>query len=270
MQPCLDRMRGTLQAKVAYASLNEVFQAASMVRQIGFLLVLSVWATLSFAMDPCHPSVGASDFVVGYGSLMSLASTMRTVPSASSRFPVMVNGFSRDFSAHVDIFGLGIAFLAAQKADKDAMLNGVMMRVSPEDAKALDAREAVYCRVEVPLSALHAYGNRTLPVGKDDRVWIYVQDEGKLSNKHPDTHYKLVQSYIDEFLGGCIAVSEEFGASDFASDCVKLTLGWKDRALINDRIYPRRPWVYQPRALAIDRLMQAIIPDVLRARTLKS
>ena len=263
-------MGSTLQAKVAYARLNYVSQAASMVKRVGFLVVLSVWTTLVFAMDACHPSVGVGDFVVGYGSLMSLASTMRTVPSASSRFPVMINGFSRDFSAHVDIFGLGIAFLAAQKADKDAMLNGVMMRVSPEDAKALDAREAVYCRVEVPISALHAYGDRSLPVRKGDRVWIYVQDAGKQSYTYPDAHYKLVQSYVDEFLGGCIAVSEEFGASDFASDCVKLTLGWKDRALINDRIYPRRPWVYQPRALAIDRLMQAIIPDVLRARKLKS
>ena len=238
--------------------------------RIGAFFFISVLTVFAFATDDCHPDVGASDSVVGYGSLMSLASTMRTVPSASSRFPVMIDRFTRSFSAHANIFGLGITFLAAKKADKGTMMNGVMMKVTPQDVKALDAREAGYCREEAPISALQAYGNRSLPVEKGDRVWIYVLDASKQRHTYPDSHYKLVQSYVDEFLGGCIAVSEEFEASDFASDCIKLTSGWGDRVLINDRIYPRRPWVYQPRALAIDRLMRAIIPDVLRARTLKS
>ena len=39
------------------------------------------------------------------------------------------------------------------------------------------------------------------------------------------------------------------------------TTGWSEH-WVNDRIYPRRPFVHQPRAGEIDRLLSASLPEL--------
>jgi len=54
-------------------------------------------------------------------------------------------------------------------------------------------------------------------------------------------------------------VGEHYRLNDYADDCVKLTQGF-NYSWVNDRIYPRWPWSYQPKADEIDFLLDKHFP----------
>ena len=69
------------------------------------------------------------------------------------------------------------------------------------------------------------------------------------------------QSYVDIFLAGCLEIEEKYHLKNFAASCVNTTGDWSLH-WVNDRIYPRRPTVYQAKALVIDALLQQQIPTL--------
>ena len=224
--------------------------------------LISIWA-----QDHCHPQIGDNDYVVGYGSLMSQTSAERTVERILSRHPVVINGFVRTFDAHVEIFNLGIAFLSVSPHETER-LNGVMMSLSKQDIEAMDGREKSYCRQSIPHDSIQITDGYAFS-DPDSKVWIYVL-ENKDDSEVTTSKFKVVQSYVDVFLDGCLDINQEFDLSDFARDCVNLTKGWEKYPIVNDRIFPRRPWVYQPNALQIDRLLMEIAPEVIDNRHFES
>jgi hypothetical protein len=51
---------------------------------------------------------------------------------------------------------------------------------------------------------------------------------------------------------------------DFVDQCVLTTQGWPTH-WVNDRIYPRRPFMYQPSAGEIDQRLNTLLPEIVDA-----
>ena len=56
------------------------------------------------------------------------------------------------------------------------------------------------------------------------------------------------------FLSGCIALETKYHLQDFAKQCVITTHAWS-KDWVNDRIFPRRPYIHQSNARKIDALL---------------
>lgn len=190
-------------------------------------------------------------YMIGYGSLINKASRTNSAKSAEDAYPIWVKGYERGWMQPALITQLGINFLGV-RAKPGAAFNGVYYLMNQADLKATDAREQGYCRVEVSSVQLKSL-NGTLPKGQ---YWLYVTPDQKV--KLPTKRYPIVQSYVDVVLTGCIHIGQAFQLPNFAKQCITTTQGWS-KHWINDRLLPRRPWVYVPDALVIDELLKANI-----------
>jgi hypothetical protein len=205
----------------------------------------------------CHPPANASrpQLVVGYGSLMEDGSRRRTAPRAGPAHPVDVAGFERGWFARGGAVGFSTTYLGA-RANMGSHLNAVAYEVDAAELAATDRRESSYCRAPVAPADLrpleHAY---SLPDGA--QAWIYVVSADRAHD--PDVDFPIVQSYVDVFLSGCLEQEERFALEGFARRCIATTRGWSAH-WVNDRIFPRRPFAYQPRAARIDRLLHDEVP----------
>lgn len=209
------------------------------------------------ASESCHPSIDASrpQFVVGYGSLMEDESRARTSPRAGAAHPVDVQGYERGWFEHGSPIGFSTTFLGV-RPEPAARMNAVIYAIEARELAATDSRERSYCRSLVPPASLKELDARfALP--RDAQAWIYVTDAHRIAMA--DARYPIVQSYVDVFLSGCFEQEERYSVKDFARECVATTKGWSAH-WVNDRIYPRRPFVHQPRAGEIDALLAATIP----------
>jgi hypothetical protein len=205
----------------------------------------------------CHPAPDAvqPQYVIGYGSLMQDESRKRTSPLAGPAHPVEVAGYRRGWIARGSAVGFSTTYLGIV-ADPKASVNAVIYRVDANELAATDRREASYCRTHVRLPDI-----RTLePAGfqvEPGQAWIYVNRPELVAA--PSARYPIVQSYVDVFLSGCLEQEQRFNLTGFARQCVATTQGWSEN-WINDRIYPRRPFVFQPKAAAIDALLAQQLP----------
>jgi len=208
----------------------------------------------------CHalPDFNRNQYIVGYGSLMEESSRKRTSPSAGEALPVTVRGFWRGWI--VRGFGSDMAptYLGAVP-DADSEFNAVVYEVPYEEVERIDKREGGYCRAPVPPERLRMHGDSPTPGGQ---VWIYVAKPEIVAA--PNDKFPIVQSYVDVFIWGCLQAQDMLGTEGFARACVRTTHAWS-KHWVNDRIYPRRPFVHQPRALSIDRLLKNEIPDYFNA-----
>ena len=90
------------------------------------------------------------------------------------------------------------------------------------------------------------------------QIWIYISTE--TLHQYPADDYPIVQSYVDLFIRGCIQVQEKYKIKHFAIDCIQSTGQWSDH-WVNDRIFPRRPSLYEPCASKIDALVKDMLPE---------
>jgi len=200
--------------------------------------------------DPARPQ-----FVVGYGSLMEEASRRRTSPRAGPAHPVELSGFRRGWFERGASVGFSTTYLGV-RPDAQGRMNAVVYAVDVEEVAATDARESSYCRTSVPLGHIAMReGSFSLP--GNAQAWIYATDPRRIAP--PDARYPIVESYVDLFLSGCLEQEERFQLEGFARECIASTAGWSEH-WVNDRIYPRRPFVHQPRAGEIDRLLSSSLP----------
>lgn len=216
---------------------------------------------LSPGQDACHPAVnpGLPQYIIGYGSLMEETSRLRTTPDAGPAAPVEVRGFRRSWISRGTSVGFSTTFLGVTPVNR-AKINGVVYGVSGAGEVAdTDKRESGYCRERVPPDRITMLDGNVVPGGE---IWIYVNSRG---NDHgPTTSYPIVQSYVDIFLSGCLQMQDQFNLPGFARECILTTHGWSSH-WVNDRIFPRRPFIYQPNAGRIDRLLQREIPRFFHA-----
>ena len=229
-----------------------------------FILLFWLYST-SNAADTCHPEIGDNDYVIGYGSLMSQSSAERTVGKIKERHPVNVTGFKRSFGLLINFYNLKTAFLSV-KNSRDHTMNGVMMQLTKNDILNLDKREKGYCRLNIDKKNIELLDQFNFS-NQDVNVWMYVINDQK--PERGDDNYYIAQSYIDVFLSGCLEVNDEFSLSGFADNCVKLTSDWDSKVISNDRIFPRRPMIEQPKALIIDELLQNIVPIAIEHRVVE-
>ncbi len=181
---------------------------------------------------------------------MDEESKRHTDPSAEANLPVRVHGYQRRWSLHGEMPGLNSTYLSVTQ-EKKASFNGVIYRLRhPDHIKKYDQRETGYCRQELRAEEIELY-TKALPPQK--QLWIYVAAHPK--HEVPTKNYPMVQSYVDLFLRGCIQIEEKFKIPHFARDCIRSTDDWSVH-WVNDRIFPRRPYVYEPYAVKIDTLIK--------------
>lgn len=230
-----------------------------MMTKLGLIFLL-LCPQLSFATD-CHPQINihVPQYIVGYGSLIDEQSKKRTDPTAQESFPVLIKGYARSWSLHSTLPGLNTTFLSAYE-NKHAFINGVIYQLSnPKHIQQYDVREKGYCRKELTTSKLNVY-SATLPAHK--QIWIY--SSAQKPNQTPTNDYPIVQSYVDIFIRGCLQIEEKYKIKHFAKDCILSTEQWSDH-WVNDRIFPRRPYQYEPYASKIDNLIKEMLPDKFKA-----
>lgn len=224
------------------------------------ICVLLVCSPAVLASEVCHPDVDPTrpQFGIGYGSLMEDASRTRTAPNTGEALPAMVQGFARSFIAKGNPVGFSTTFLGVTKVPVSEITAAVYRIFSFEDIVATDARERSYCRVGVPAEQIRLLDGTQITT--NGQYWIYVNKPDRLAPA--SARWPLVQSYIDIFMTGCQQLSQrtiQF-EGDFMVKCLETTTGWSPH-WVNDRLYPRRPFIYQPNAGLIDRLLDRYIPE---------
>ncbi len=209
------------------------------------------------AAEGCRaaPDAGRTQYVIGYGSLMQDESRRRTAPQAGPAHPVEVSGYRRAWIARGDPVGFSTTFLGVTM-DPGSRLNAVVYEVDAEGLRATDQRESSYCRMAVPASAVVSVEKVPYEIGAG-QAWIYTNPPESIAT--PSADFPIVQSYVDIFVSGCLEQEQRFGLDGFASECVATTHDWSPH-WVNDRLYPRRPFIYQPMARQIDQVLSRQVP----------
>lgn len=235
----------------------------------GFIfIVIALFNQAVFAEenDACHPPVNSHSpqYIIGYGSLIETTSKNATDRHSGENKPVWVEHYQRGWFSKGLSEGFSTTYLGVIKS-KHAHFNGTIFNLcSSNSFKHYDAREKYYCRVLVAPRDIHPLTGKKLPRGQ---FWIYELKPELLAP--PSTRYPIVESYVDIFLAGCLEIEEKFHLRNFAAACINTTSDWSPH-WVNDRIYPRRPSMYQPRAFAIDALLLQQIPQFFQQIKLES
>ena len=212
--------------------------------------------------NDCHPRVDPSkaQYIVGYGSLMETSSKRSTEPNAGINLPALVTGFERSWNTH------GVyptTYLGVTRSNSASIVAAVYRDFLDEDGElASDAREIDYCRAAVDPGSIRMLDGSTIPVSGE--VWIYVTKP--TSKAPPDAEHPIVQSYVDIFITGCIQLQSRVSEQNmyFVEQCIRTTGGWSEH-WVNDRIYPRRPFHYQPNAFVIDKYLNRFLPQFVNS-----
>lgn len=202
------------------------------------------------------PDAGQPQYIVGYGSLMQDESRKRTSPQAGPAHPVEVTGYRRGWFARGDPLGFSTTYLGVAPVTH-ARINAVVYQVEPAELLATDRREASYCRRAIPLANIKLLETTPWHMAAG-QAWIYVNKPEAIAT--PSARYPIVQSYVDIFVSGCLEQEQRFGVEGFARQCLATTGDWSEH-WVNDRLYPRRPFIHQPRARQIDALLAGQLPQ---------
>ena len=217
--------------------------------------------------DDCHPDIDENkiQYIIGYGSLMEAASKRRTTSEAGENIPAEVRGFSRGWYINGSEFA-PTTFLAVYP-EKNPNLNTMVAAVyrvfNAGEIKETDAREEGYCRQLVPAAQVTMLDKSPTPEGQ---IWMYVIEKSQA--KSPSKKFPIVQSYVDIFVKGCMEIESKFRLDNFKEGCIKTTHGWSTH-WVNDRIYPRRPFIYEPQASAIDKVLKKNVGKYFKARVIE-
>jgi hypothetical protein len=175
-------------------------------------------------------------------------------PSAEFASPVVVKGLARGWFDQTDAPSWSPTYLGGL-ADESAECNGVIFPVSPAEFDSYTQRETGYQLTKIDLPQITMLDGRSAPPEGD--IWYFANTRQRFpSDEHP-----IVQSYVDVCLNGCLKIEAMYPLAkqaNFAERFIKTTSHWGP-PWINDRIYPRRPFVYVPRAAAIDALIQKVL-----------
>jgi hypothetical protein len=183
-------------------------------------------------------------------------SRRRTSPQAGPPHPVEIKGYRRGWFARAEAVGFGATYLGVLP-DRGSSLNAVIYQVEATELIATDQRERSYCRTSVAISDIKPL-ERAFLLAPEGQTWIYVSRPQSVAT--PDSHYPIVQSYVDIFVSGCLEQEEPLGLTGFSQQCLATTADWSEH-WVNDRIYPRRPFIFQPRARQIDTLLSKQLPQ---------
>jgi len=199
-----------------------------------------------------------TNYVFGYGSLLERASRTRTNPEAVGAWPARVTGYQRGwFHQFADNVGSSCTYLGAVKAEGQT-INGVIYAVN--DFENTKQRETGYTAIQLTAGDIAMLdGSGPLQMGDDVKVYIFVSNQDSISKtREPTLTFPMVQSYVDICINGCLELESLYRAvkGSFAQEFIRTTTGWNAN-WVNDRLYPRRPFIYAPNASAIDKALKA-------------
>lgn len=202
------------------------------------------------------------EYIFGYGSLIERQSRLRTTPDAETVYPIVVKGFQRGWFARTGAAGLSTTFLGCVK-DSVSKTNGIIYEVNPDELEWLDQREKGYQRIKIDSEHI---AHLTDQVPDEYNIWIYANrfsgSEIPEANL-PCKEFPIVQSYVDMCINGCLEIESLYPIAKekkFTVEFIKSTCYWSSY-WVNDRIYPRRPFIYRPNAYQIDQLLKDNLPD---------
>jgi hypothetical protein len=201
------------------------------------------------------PDPAQVQYIIGYGSLMQDESRKRTTPNANIAYPVKVNGYRRGWFTKGSGVGFSTTFLGVVQS-KAGALNAAIYLIDVTEITTMDRREFSYCRLAVE-PGNYSLLKQDIPLSPG-QAWIYVNKPETIATAN--RRYPIVQSYVDVFLSGCLELEQRFDLEDFAQQCLVTTSNWSIQWM-NDRIYPRRPFIYQPKAGRIDQLLKEHLPQ---------
>ena len=192
-------------------------------------------------------------YIFGYGSLIEKKSRTRTNPEAENAQPARITGYQRGwFHQFAKNIGSTCTFLGAIEKPA-ATVNGVIYHV--DDFDKTKARETGYTPKLVPAGKIEMLDGSG-PWDPAKQVYIFISNPADISKtKEPTKAVPMVQSYVDICIAGCLEVEAQYPshppARDFAGEFIRTSTGWNAN-WVNDRIYPRRPFIYVPNAAQID------------------
>jgi hypothetical protein len=200
-----------------------------------------------------------TQFIFGYGSLISTASRNSTAGNPIAAIPVRVStafGYIRTWN---DRSPSGFTALGLRKpgpGEQATTINGVLYAIEGDDTTKFDAREAGYARVEVPHADIEAVSWQSIP--QEGHIWVYVPvrpgGAPGIGLPQADAAFPLLESYIDVVVEGGL----EYGP-DFARELIETTADWSPFWL-NDRELARRPWVHDSKYATVDQMLARIAP----------
>lgn len=202
------------------------------------------------------------NYIFGYGSLIEKESRLRTTPNAEVVFPIILEGYKRGWFARTGVSGLSTTFLGCVE-EKGFHTCGVIYEVSEDELKSTDKREKGYKRTLINLKSITSLSEHKI---ENTKVWIYLnsfKNNAELINNIPSIEFPIVQSYVDICINGCIEIENIFPLAKkmkFTADFIKSTEYW-NKYWVNDRIFPRRPFIYRPNAYNIDSLLKENLTD---------
>ena len=203
-----------------------------------------------------------TDFIFGYGSLISSASREETEGRSTVAAPVRLSaefGYVRTWNdrSPTGFTAMGVRKVGVGEAGRT--INGVVYPVGAGDMAEFDDREAGYDRVEIPPRMLQPVS--WLAVPSEGRIWMYVptgQRTGGTPAGSADCAYPILQSYVDVVVTGGLEYGPDFAAEIrrrpragrlTGSTIVGLAAGpGSSSGMARDRRSPRRP---SPRLPAI-------------------
>ena len=195
-------------------------------------------------------------FIFGYGSLIESQSRVMTSPDALHALPVNVVGIQRGWFGQAGGVSLSPTYLAAVP-DPNSSCNGVIFKVSRPQLEAFDQFETGYQRERIDPNNTNMLDGSTSAVDGD--IWFYTSPE----KRFPSPEFPIIQSYVDTCLNGCFEIEATFPRAkeaEFAAEFLKTSTNWS-KYWVNDRIYPRRAFIYQPNAAKIDRLIKNVLGE---------
>jgi hypothetical protein len=88
-------------------------------------------------------------------------------------------------------------------------------------------------------------------------VYLFISNPEDISKtKEPTAAIPMVESYVDICINGCLEIEALYRtAAGFTQEFIKTSTGW-NKYWVNDRLYPRRPFIYSPNSSAIDQALQ--------------
>jgi hypothetical protein len=131
----------------------------------------------------------------------------------------------------------------------------VIFQVSQQQIDEFDQRETGYKRERIDQKNISMLdGSKSAPEGD---IWFYANKE----KRYASPEYPIVQSYVDICLNGCLEIEATYPLAkeaEFAETFLKTSTNWS-KYWVNDRIYPRRAFIYVPNASKIDQLIQKVL-----------
>ncbi len=203
------------------------------------------------------------NYVIGYGSLMNISSLRRTLPQVTYIEPIYLSNYTRSWNAiENQKHSLSTTYLGVNR-EKNKKINCIIFEVSESLLDTLDLREFLYTRESVNITDIEFIKSQINPT-TNDKVWIYVTK----NPQKPNSHFPIIQSYVDVCISGCLELENQFSIQNFANTFVTTTQNWS-KHWVNDRIFPRAPHIHQPFAYMIDEILHNEIPNYFKEITIE-